>query len=1177
MKRRFALMASLMAALLIVSIVVLLTSQPTQAAAEVAAARAAANASTVLLAEDFDYGLVTGNLTVTSGGNWVNTSGASPYVGYTTTSLSMAGYGSSGLGGAASILTNGAEDVNRSFITQTTGTVYFAALVNASTAGAGAYFLHLKDASTGFRARVFGRNSSGALQFGLDTTGTGVYASGTYSYNTTYLLVAKYSLDTGATALYVLDSFSASEPATPVVSFTTGTTVTVRAVGIRQATGGPSAVIDGIRVANTWEDVVGVAAVPEADLGLSKDGPTTALAGENITYTVSVSNTGTYTATGTIVTDTLPTEVTFVTYTTALPVNTFTQNGQDLIWDLGDVPTTTANATIGVEVFVSPLLPSGASFTNTVTASTTYTESDQTDNADSVTTFIGAPDLAIAKSGPASASAGDTFTYTLAYSNAGTIDATGVAIVDQLPTGVTFVTATNTSVNYANGQLTWSLGALNVGASGSIDVAVTADRAGDWVNTATISGGPVDADLLNNTASITTTIFGADPYVLKSGPTTVFIDRPVLYTLTYGNRGNITATATLTDQLPAGFTVADIAADTSGLPASDAGSTRAWTVDIAPNSAVSFTLALTVPTAVAPASRITNTLTISAIESGDNPADNTALAASTAYEIVSIATARAGLVGEVFGVEGQVIYAPGAWGTNEWGVQDASGGISVFFSPAPTAQLNDQVRLVATRGAFSGQPQLGTPLLHFANLGAGPQVTPKPYTTGQVLSGASEGWLVVVTGTVSGLPACTPGTANYQFNFNDGSGSTVVFVDKDTQVDVCAAGVVNGDRIVVTGFSTQFNGLMEIKPRFQADVKRLFDVTFVYNDLEDVVAVGEDMQVRGDFNGWAGTVMSHDAGYTVFSLTVTVPTTGTQNYKYYAAAFDGNNLAWDLLNTDNRSVPITQGVTVKQDYRTATIGWGNLNGPASATINVGASVVVSGQVYVQSVTAQAGAGRGVKAEMGYGTDANPANWTWSPLTYASETGNNDVFAGALTPAAGGVYSYALRYDANFAAGNPNVGWTYADLNGVPFSLDQAGVLTATAPQLALTKSVDKPASEMKPGDVVTYTIELGNSGDGAASGILITDVLPVEVTFGGFVQQNGAAYASGTVTWGGSLNAGATATVVFTATVGDNRAFYGRTVTNTAQFTSDNGGSDSAEAVFQIVKRYFIFAPIVRR
>ncbi|HZY40682.1 MAG TPA: hypothetical protein VFF59_01645, partial [Anaerolineae bacterium] len=686
--------------------------------------------------------------------------------------------------------------------------------------------------------------------------------------------------------------------------------------------------------------------VLEADMGVSKDGPTTALAGDTITYTINLSNTGTYTATGTVITDTLPAEVSYVTYTTALSVNNFTQNGQNLIWDVGDVPTTTVNATIEVQAVVSNTLLNGASFTNTVKATTTYTETNLANNADSVTTFIGAPDLAIVKTGPANVNAGDTFTYTLAYSNAGTINATGVKIIDQLPAGVAFVTETTGSAVVANGQITWTLGTLNTGVGSSIDVVVTAVKAGDWVNTATISGSPVDSDPLDNTSSVTTTVNGVDVYVRKSGPAVAFGGELISYTITYGNSGNVTATATLTDQLPISFTLADIAVDGSGLPFANG----VWTAaNLAPNTEVSFTFALTVPTTIANSTRITNALTISAIESGDDPIDNAASASSTVYQIVPIAAARAGAVGQVFGIEGQVIYVPNTFGTNEWGVQDASGGISVFFSPPPSAQLGDRVRLVATRGAFSGQAQLGATVYYFANLGPGTQVAPRPYTTGQVLSGSTEGWLVVVTGTVSSLPACST-TANYQFNLNDGSGATTIFVDKDTLVNVCAQGVVNGDRIVVTGFSTQFSGLFEVKPRFPADVKRLFDVTFVYNDLEDVVHVGENVQLRGDFTNWGTNpiTLSHDAGYMVFSATVTLPTTATQGYKYYADAFEGNNLAWDLLNTDNRSFAPTQGVTVKQDYRNTPIGWGNLNGPATATINLGASVVVSGEVYVQS-------------------------------------------------------------------------------------------------------------------------------------------------------------------------------------------------------------------------------------
>ena len=95
--------------------------------------------------------------------------------------------------------------------------------------------------------------------------------------------------------------------------------------------------------------------------------------------------------------------------------------------------------------------------------------------------------------------------------------------------------------------------------------------------------------------------------------------------------------------------------------------------------------------------------------------------------------------------------------------------------------------------------------------------------------------------------------------------------------------------------------------------------------------------------------------------------------------------------------------------------------------------------------------------------------------------------------------------------------------------------------------------------------------------MLITDVLPTAVTFGGFVQQNGAVYGSGAITWSGSLNAGVSATVIFTATVKNNRSLYGTNVSNTVQFTSGNDGSGSTSAAFDLVKRYFTYLPFIKR
>lgn len=210
------------------------------------------------LFENFNYGSIPGELTAVSGGNWTVHSGAGA-VAYTTTSLSMPGYSSSGIGG--SIMVEGAlgEDVNHTFNKQTTGIVYFSALVNISAATTtGNYFFHLKDATTGFRGRVAAKdNGTGNIRFGIATsTTTYVYGTTPFSLNTTYLLVASYNITSGVSNLYVLTAPVVTEPATPEASDTGTAGTIISAVALRQTSGIPTANVDGINVATSWTSVL---------------------------------------------------------------------------------------------------------------------------------------------------------------------------------------------------------------------------------------------------------------------------------------------------------------------------------------------------------------------------------------------------------------------------------------------------------------------------------------------------------------------------------------------------------------------------------------------------------------------------------------------------------------------------------------------------------------------------------------------------------------------------------------------------------------------------------------------------------------------------------------------------------------------------------------------------------
>lgn len=205
-----------------------------------------------LLVEDFDYGASSGNLTTITS-NWVAHSGTSGYVQYVTSGLEMGGYGSeTNIGGSATISTSGAEDINRTFAFPANGNVYYSMLMNISAAGGGTYFIHYKNSSTTYYGRLFAKDNAGNLQFGINNGSTATYHTANYEYNKTYLIVVKLNIDNGNLDLFVLDNPTLTEP-TPTLSVAGSAAITgVVALAFRQASGGPSAVIDGLRITTDW-------------------------------------------------------------------------------------------------------------------------------------------------------------------------------------------------------------------------------------------------------------------------------------------------------------------------------------------------------------------------------------------------------------------------------------------------------------------------------------------------------------------------------------------------------------------------------------------------------------------------------------------------------------------------------------------------------------------------------------------------------------------------------------------------------------------------------------------------------------------------------------------------------------------------------------------------------------
>jgi uncharacterized repeat protein (TIGR01451 family) len=346
---------------------------------------------------------------------------------------------------------------------------------------------------------------------------------------------------------------------------------------------------------------------------------------------------------------------------------------------------------------------------------------------------------------------------------------------------------------------------------------------------ATTAAGQIitNDDYLVHASNLMTPTYGAAVSTIVS-PLDVSIDKTALdfglagRTMDYTIRMDFDGVAQadhviVTDTLPVSVTYAS---DTSGFPPTFPSADQVvWDFGdvLTTTQAITFTLTVTPSIMIANNTLLTNQVVLSTDTYGDPPGNNTAQAQCTVYQIVPIATARAGSPPQVFAIEGQVTYLPGTYSASDWGLQDASGGIVAYFSPDPAVALGDYVQVVATRADYYGQEEMSYPVLGYTNLRPGTEVTPTNFTTAQVDSGSSEGWLTHVEGIVSGLGTCST-TADYSFYVDDGSGPAQIFMDHDVGVDVCVMGAANGKIIRITGFSSQHNAFFELKPRNEGDI-----------------------------------------------------------------------------------------------------------------------------------------------------------------------------------------------------------------------------------------------------------------------------------------------------------------------------------------------------------------------
>jgi uncharacterized repeat protein (TIGR01451 family) len=259
-----------------------------------------------------------------------------------------------------------------------------------------------------------------------------------------------------------------------------------------------------------------VSFVASADLAISKVGlPNPVVAGTNLTYTISVSNTGPSAATNVVVKDTIPAQVSVLTTTPSVGSCTAGISGnplQPLTCTLGTLTASGVGSTASIVVtgVVASNVPNGTVVNNNATVSSGVADPNNANNsATAAVTVLAKADLAIVKTSdkliykPSS-----VITYTIAVTNNGPSDALAVIVTDNLPTTTQSIYQADTGGCTKSGlTLTCNLGPMPVGTSKSFIMRELVKGSKGLVsNTASVNSSTVDPNASNNSSTRTVTI-----------------------------------------------------------------------------------------------------------------------------------------------------------------------------------------------------------------------------------------------------------------------------------------------------------------------------------------------------------------------------------------------------------------------------------------------------------------------------------------------------------------------------------------------------------------------------------------------------------------------------------------------------------------------------------------------
>ena len=825
--------------------------------------------------------------------------------------------------------------------------------------------------------------------------------------------------------------------------------------------------------------------------------------GDNVTYTVSVSNVGIGDAKCVVVRDVLGEGLVFVS---ASDGGVYDENTRTVTWivDLakGESKVFTVNATVSGYGNVSNSLVVG---NKTASVNVTVPEIN--------------PDKTVNVANP---NFGDDVTYSVTVSNVGIGDAKGVVVKDTLGKGLKFISATgNYTFDEATNTITWIVD-LAKGESKTFYVNAIVNAYGNVSNSLVVG---------NKTASVNVTVPEINPDKTVNVANPNFGD-DVTYSVTVSNDGIGDAK---------GVVVRDVLGE--GLvfvSASDGGvydettRTVTWIVDLAKGKSRTFYVNAT----VSGYGNVSNSLVVGNKTAGVNVTvpeiipDKTVNVANPNFgdNVTYTVTVSNDGIGDANNVvivdrlgEGLTFVSAsdnGVWDpvkrTVTWIVDLAKGESRTFYVNATVdAYGNVSNSLVVgnkTAGVNVTVPEINpNKTANIENPNFGDNVT---YTVTVTNDGIGDANNVVVKDTLGKGLKFISATGNYTF---DEATNTITWIvdlakgeSKTFKVNATVSGYGNVTNTVIVGNKT-------------------FNKNVTVPEINSNKTVNNEIPNFGDNVTYSVTVTNDGIGD---ANNVVVCDILGKGLKFLNA--DGNFTYDEKTGTITWIVDLAKGETKTFNVNVTVLSYGDLSN----------KVVVGNKTVIKNITVpEINPGKEINIEVpNFGDNVtytvivnNTGKVNATNVVVADKLGEGLVFVSASD---GGVYNETTRtitWIINLTAGETKylyVNTTVSAYGNITNSVivgNKTFNKNVTVPEIIPIKEVN--SSDIHIGDEITYTIAVSNPGKTNATNIVIKDVLPEGLKF--INASNGGVYdpATGIITWIVNITANSTVDLTVVANV----------------------------------------------